>query len=131
MKKRLILLLCAATGVGIIAFAEITPGQKPAAPAPTEQSQMRDEIKRLQAKVEMLDYRTKSLESTIEQLRSSVEQLKRSHTPTPLSLENPAPAPAPSMSAPGTRSSKPPTIWGQGEVNGWTYYIVPCKETSR
>ena len=124
MKKRMILLLCAVTGVGIVAFAQITPSQKPAAPATTDVSQMRDEIKRLQAKVELLEYRTKSLEST-------VEQMKRSHTPSPLTLNMTAPAAAPSLSAPGTRSSQPPTIWGQGDVNGWTYYIVPCVAQSR
>ena len=122
MKKRLILLLCAATGVGIIAFAEITPAQKSPAPATAETTQLRDELKQLQAKVEMLEFRTKSLEST-------VAQMKRTHSPTPLSLESPA-TPAPSMSLPGTRSPQPPTIWGQREVNGWTYYIVPCAETS-
>jgi hypothetical protein len=124
VKKRLILLLCATTGIGIIAFAQITPSQKPAAPATTDVSQMRDEIKRLQAKVELLEYRTKSLEST-------VEQMKRSHTPSPLTFTTPPPAAAPSLSAPGTRSTQPPTIWGQGEVNGWSYYIVPCVAQSR
>ena len=119
MKKKLILLfLCATTSVGIIALAEVTPGQKPS--ATTEVSQMRDEIKRLQAKVELLEYRTKNLEST-------VEQLKRSHAPAPLTFQ----APAPSLPVPPAHSSPPPTIWGQGEVNGWTYYIVPCGEQGR
>jgi len=117
-KKLMLLLLCAATSVGVIAFAEVTPEKK--APPTSETSQLRDDIKRLQAKIEMLEYRTKSLEST-------VEQLKRSHTPTPLSFG----APAPSTSVPQIRSSQPPKIWGQGEVNGWTYYIVPCEEKSR
>jgi len=119
-KKLMVVLLCAATSVGLIAFAEITPGQKP--PATNEVSEMRDQIKRLQAKVELLEYRTKSLESTVEQLR-------RSHTPAPapMSLQLPAPPSA----VPPLHSSQPPKIWGQGEVNGWAYYIVPCGEQSR
>ena len=116
MKKKLIL-LCAVTGVAIIAFAEITP-QKP--PVTTDVTKLQDDIKRLQAKVEMLELRTKGLEST-------VEQMKRSHTLAPLSFQG---AP-PSLSVPSIKPSQPPTIWGQGEVNGWTYYIVPCEEKSR
>jgi len=117
-KKLMLLLLCAVTGVGIIAFGENPQGQKPSATA--EVSQMREEIKRLQAKIELLEYRTKNLEST-------VEQLKRSQAPAPLNFQGPAP----SLSVPPVSAPKPPTIWGQGEVNGWTYYIVPCGEQSR
>jgi septal ring factor EnvC (AmiA/AmiB activator) len=80
MKKSMLLLLCAAMSVGIIAFAEIAPAEKPS--ENKEVSQVRDDVKRLQAKIELLEYRTRSLEST-------VEQLKRSHSPTP--LNSPAP----------------------------------------
>ena len=119
MKKKVMpLLLGVALSGAIIAFAEVTPGQKPS--SGTEMSQMRDEINRLKAKIELLDYRTKSLEST-------VEQLKRSRPPAPLTLQGPAP----SLAIPPVGTPKPPAIWGQGEVNGWTYYIVPCGEQSR
>ena len=117
-KKMMVLSFCAAMSVAIIAFAEITPGEKPS--PNSEVAQMREEMGKLKAKIELLEYRTKSLES-------SVEQLKHSHTPTPLSLSVPAPA----LSTPATRPSRTPPIWGQGEVNGWTYYIVPCAEQGR
>ena len=115
----MLLILCAALGAGIIAFAEVTPGPKP--PADTEMSKMRDELERLKAKVEMLEFRTKGLES-------EVQQLKRSPAPAPLSLQG---TPAAPSSLPLNIPSRPPTIWGQGEVNGWTYYIVPCEQQSR
>ena len=117
MRKKM-LLLCAAAGAGMIAFAEVTPTPKP--PANPEVTEMRNEIERLKAKVEMLDLRTKSLEST-------VEQMKRSRVPSPLNFQGPAP----SLTVPSLSAPKPPTIWGQGEVNGWTYYIVPCEQPSR
>lgn len=120
MKKRLIVLLSVAMGVAVIAFAEITPREKPA--PKSEAAQMRDELNALRAKVELLEYRTKSLELT-------VHQLQRSHAQTSLSV--PAPAPGSSRFTPSTIESKPPTIWGQREVNGWTYYIVPCEQPSR
>jgi hypothetical protein len=75
MKKRLIMLLSVAMGAAVIAFAEITPGEKP--PPKTEVAQMRDELNALKAKVELLDFRTKSLELT-------VHELQRPRIPTPL-----------------------------------------------
>jgi hypothetical protein len=117
-KKMMALSLCAAMSVAIITFAEITPGGKSLPNG--EGTQMRDEINRLKAKVELLEYRTKSLETT-------VEQLKHSRPAAPLTFS----APAPSVSSPSPESSQPPKIWGQKEVNGWTYYIVPCEQTGR
>jgi hypothetical protein len=113
-----ILFLSVAMGVAVIAFAEITPGAKP--PPKSETAQMRDELNALKAKVELLEYRTKSLELTVHEL-----QQRRVQT----TLDVPAAAPA--GFAPSTIESKPPIIWGQGEVNGWTYYIVPCEQPGR
>jgi hypothetical protein len=109
-------------GVALIAFAEITPREKPA--PKSEAAQMRDELNALKAKVELLEYRTKSLELT-------VHQLQRPRAQTSLSVPAPTPPPGTSWFIPSTIESKPPTIWGQGEVNGWTYYIVPCEAQSR
>jgi hypothetical protein len=118
MKKKLIVLLSVAMGVAVIAYAEIKPGEKPA--PKSDAAQMRDEINALKAKIELLEYRTKSLETT-------VHSLQRSHTQTSFEV----PASSPSLVTPSPIESKPPTIWGQREVNGWTYYIVPCEQPSR
>ena len=118
MKRKMLLLAwCAAAGVALISFAEVTPGGK--SPTSSEVSQMRSELDRLKAKVESLESRTKSLEFT-------VEQLKQSHSPTPLNSSGPRPF----RLNPPSAGSGPPTIWGEGKVNGWTYYIVPCEQES-
>ena len=117
MKKRsMLLLLCAAIGVAAISFAEVTPGGKP--PADGEISQLRAEVDQLKAKVEMLEYRTKSLESTVTLLQKP--------RLTPLS-----PPQGNLLWRNPPSESVPPKIWGEKEVNGWTFYIVPCEQRER
>jgi hypothetical protein len=120
MKKKMImvLLLCAATGVAVISFADITPGEKPRANA--EMSQMRDELNQLKAKVEMLEFRTKSLETT-------VAQLKQPPQPVPMIWQSSPPR----QLIPSPSQPTPPKIWGEKEVNGWTFYIAPCEQQGR
>jgi hypothetical protein len=112
-KKMMLLLLCAATAVAVVSFADITPGAK--LPADSEISQMRNELNQLKAKVELLEFRTKSLEFT-------VQQLKQPPHPVPLS-----PPQGNSLWQPPPSDSATPKIWGEKEVNGWTFYLVPCE----
>ena len=120
-KKMMMVLLCAATGVAVISFADITPGEKP--PADSEISQMRKEIEQLKAKVEMLEFRTKSLESTVAQLKQPPHLTPLNSPPANLFWRNqPSDSPPPTV---------PPKVWGEKEVNGWTFYIVPCEQNGR
>ena len=123
MKKKVLFALSLAAGVALVSLAADTAGGKKSDDSDTIR-ELRTQITELRAEVNKLHQRTETLES-------SVEELKRSHVPTPLNLQ-PGPAfPSPSAIVPSPNSSRPPTVWGQGEVNGWTYYIVPCEQQSR
>jgi hypothetical protein len=113
-KKIMFLLLCAAMGIAVISIADVTPAGKP--PADSDISQMRTEINQLKAKVEMLEYRTKSLETTVAQLKQPLH-------PMPLTVPQGNLMWRDRPSAP-----TPPKVWGEKEVNGWTFYIVPCEQ---
>lgn len=121
MKKRTILLLpLAFVGAAIISFAGDKPADKPAA-AP-DISELRTEIADLQAKVQKLEDHVKGLEST-------VTQMKQPHL-TPLTVPQPN---GPFLNPQGVGSphdidSRPPNIWGERKINGWTFYIVPCEQ---
>ena len=113
MKKQLTLLLpLAVVGVAVLSFAGDLPNEKPA--ATPEVGQMQSEIADLRAKVQTLEDRLKSLEST-------VAQMKQPHL-MPLFR----PEPNSRLSTPPIIEPKPPKIWGEREINGWTFYIVPC-----
>ncbi len=122
MKKKIVFALSLVVGVALLSLAADPAGQKS-----TDSDTIRElraQIAQLRGEVETLRHRTQTLEST-------VEDLKRSRLPAPLNLPPGSAAPAPSRLVPVPSPSRPPTIWGQGEVNGWTFYIVPCEERSR
>jgi outer membrane murein-binding lipoprotein Lpp len=119
VKKKWMMVLAAAMGMAVISMAADLSGGK----TPTDREALQEtraQIAELRAKVQTLEADTRRLESV-------VEQLKQSHAPTPLNF----PAPQPSQLNPAPVGSRPPTIWGQGEVNGWTYYVVPCEQQGR
>lgn len=117
MKRQTMLLLTMmVAGVAIISLAGSTTGEKPVDPGLAE---MRNEITDLRARIQTLEGRVKSLELTVAQPKRPV--------PTPLIL----PLPGSSRPQPTAPDSKSPKVWGEGKVNGWTYYIVPCGQQDR
>ena len=121
MKRKLSIALTLVVGVAVVSLAADLSGGKPQ----TDQNAVRElraQITELRAKIQGLENQTKNLESTVEQLKQS-----QTRTPVPLNLFQ---SPAPSTVIPSASSSHLPTIWGQGEVNGWTYYVVPCNQQS-
>jgi hypothetical protein len=122
MKKKILFALSLVAGIALISFAADPAGGK--ADPSDNLRELRAQITELRAEVNTLRQRTQSLEST-------VDDLKRSHVPTPLNLPPGAGIQSPSTLIPAPNAHRPATIWGQGEVNGWTYYIVPCEERSR
>ena len=118
MKKQSIALLCAMSAVALISIAAVSSGPKETGDTAAI-NELRTQIAGLQTRIQTLETQTQALQST-------VEELKRAPSPTPLNLlENLQ------KTAPFSPSSPSPKIWGQKEVNGWTYYIVPCEQTGR
>jgi hypothetical protein len=92
-------------------------------PADREVGELRKQVDELQARV-------KALEERLSRLESSAEKMDRWRQPP----ETPAPPPwgAPKWVLPKgptpAEGGQPPKIWGQREINGWTFYLIPCKE---
>jgi hypothetical protein len=84
------------------------------------------EIQTLQKQVAELEARIKTLENRIEKLESSG---KPPTTGLPVPGVQPPTLERPGASVPNTgflhRSGQHPKIWGEGEINGWKYYLVP------
>lgn len=115
MKKSFILLLLVTVaGAAIISLGQDTPGEKPAA---------NGQVAEMQNRISELQSRIQSLEGQLKELKSTVKEMQRPRL-QPLTMPGPfAPLPK-GLVAP----SEPPKIWGEREINGWTYYIVPCGE---
>ncbi|HWY77063.1 MAG TPA: hypothetical protein VN281_15675 [Verrucomicrobiae bacterium] len=99
-------------------------------PAPinrqTDVALLRGEIQRLQSKVS-------ALENRIGELQKSAAQNTATH-PFILQVTNTLPPTAPFIHIPRYQPpissdfadpAHPPKIWGEGECNGWKYYIIP------
>ena len=118
MKSQMRLLsLLGALGVAVVVLAEGGPGEKPS--ASSEVQELRAEVAELRARLQTLEDRMRKLESTVENPKPSV--------PTPLNIprEKSLLFKVPSESKPS------PKIWGEREVNGWTFYVVPCGQQIR
>ena len=113
-KQSILLLLIVVVGAAIISFGQGTPGEKPAPKA--EVNELRNQINELQARIQSLEGRIKGLESTVEQMK--VPHLQPLTSPGENSV----------WPVPAKPGSAQPKIWGEREINGWTYYIVPCRE---
>ena len=120
MKKKILFAVSLACGVAILSFAADPAGQK--APETDSVRELRTQITQLRAEVDALRQHTKALEATVDELKCPHMQI----------LVNPRSNPAaPSTVIPMPQSSHAPKIWGEREVNGWTYYVVPCEQQSR
>lgn len=119
-KHRLFILVAAGVCAGAIAIAQTQTSPAPnSAPDPAV-SALERQVAALQATVKTLEARLAKVES----------ELPPKGAPIPLQLipNNPAVTPPANVNPPGIvpGSGTPPKIWGSGEINGWTYYIVPC-----
>jgi hypothetical protein len=116
MKKRIMLALpLVVAGAAILSLAGTTTGEKPA-PAPA-MSAMQTEVSDLKAQVQSLESRLKSLESTVSRMQQP--HLVPLVTPDTKSIFPPAAEP------------QPPKVWGEREINGWKFYIVPCDQSGQ
>ncbi len=89
------------------------------------------ELRQLRAKISALESRVATLEKKLQQSAPSVQ-------PPLLRVEPPAIAPPrqPIIPQPGLfgqplpGEGQRPKIWGEREINGWKYYIIPCRDGS-
>jgi hypothetical protein len=124
MKKKIVCILSLVAGVALISLAADPAGGKGGEGDTVRE--LRAQVAELRAEVDKLHQRTQTLEAKVEAMKGS-----------------PAPAPSPVVMpynsngrskfyfTPSNSPARAPTVWGQREVNGWTYYVVPCEQQSR
>jgi hypothetical protein len=79
------------------------------------------DLDRLQKKITALESRLKNLEQqrqTPAPLIYAPRVQPQIQTP-PMEFTHP-------FSPPSAENSRRPKIWGEGEINGWKYYLIPC-----
>ena len=93
----------------------------PDVPAPSAVGELRTQVEELLARVKSLEERSNRLEAMLERL----EQRRQ-----PPGVPVPKPRGMPPDTFPGfPRSNRSqPKIWGEREINGWTFYLIPCQQ---
>jgi len=124
MKRKIVFVLSFVAGVALISLADDPAGGK------VEESvtvrELRAQIAELRAEVSKLHQRTQTLEAKIEAMKGSPAP-----APSPLVMPYNSNGRSQFFFTPSNSSAHSPTVWGQREVNGWTYYVVPCEQQSR
>jgi hypothetical protein len=87
--------------------------------ANTEMRALRQQIEQLQSRFKTIGDRLTKLEAVRSRAVSRIEVLPYPPGASP-------PVVVPSQPGVPNRSGQPPKIWGQGEINGWPYYLIPC-----
>jgi hypothetical protein len=112
MKTRFLVLTTAAALVtGAFAFAGTD----------SDKNSPATDLDRLQEKITALESRLKNLEQqrqTPAPLIYAPRVQPQIQTP-PMEFTHP-------FSPPSAENSRRPKIWGEGEINGWKYYLIPC-----
>ena len=120
--KKIFLPLGAATVAALLATACVMTKRRP-------QTQDQAEVARLQTEIERLQSNVKSLQHRVDELQAA-EAISAMPAPYVLHLTNSAPRlqrPINPFDISGQFAdpNHPPKIWGEGECNGWKYYIIP------
>ena len=117
MKKPMLLLLSiVAAGFVVVAIAEDKPRDKPT--RNPELEELRTQVFQLRAQVQALESRMSKVEALAERSAPNI--------PSPLNSQNGHQS---LNLIPAQNGS--PKIWGEREVNGWTFYVVPCETAAR
>jgi hypothetical protein len=80
----------------------------------------------LSQQVEQLQARLRSLEDRLAKLEFAKSQSAPRIQIVPSPPSAPPPIFIPSASGVLNWSGQQPKIWGQGEINGWPFYLIPC-----
>ena len=88
--------------------------------ADPETGALRQQIEQLQARLQKVEARLAQLESATSHAPPRFEVV-----PNPPGAPPSGFIPAPKFKGPSL-SSPPPKIWGEREINGWRFYLIPC-----
>ena len=88
----------------------------------TDVALLRGEIQRLQSKVSALENRIDELQKAAAQ-NTATQPFILQVTNTPPFIQ--VPGRQPDISRDFADPNHPPKIWGEGECNGWKYYVIP------
>lgn len=113
MKKYCLFITAAAA---VVAGALAGTGPDSRGPADDQSEALKNQVNELQTQIHSLETRLRRLESTADRQRQ--EPLK---PPTPMPFQFPSGVMPPSTFRPR------PEIWGERQINGWTFYVVPCE----
>jgi len=85
-------------------------------PADRELGELKNQVNELQTQIRQLEERLNRLESA-----ANREQQEPAPPPAPVPLQ------FPSILMPPSTGRPRPEIWGERQINGWTFYVVPCE----
>ena len=91
--------------------ADLSPNRTPVA---GETGPLRKQVKELEVRIKALEERVKQLEAKSGPVGVVPSPGPPGHPPGVRIIPPPQPGPP-----------SPPKIWGQGECNGWSYYVIP------
>jgi hypothetical protein len=80
---------------------------------------LRRQVEQLQSRLKAVEERLAKVESAKPSVLPRFEVLPRSSNASPMIL-------LPRQRDLPERSGQSPQIWGQGEINGWPFYFIPC-----
>jgi len=119
--------LASVTGLAALVLAQDRPATDPLRSAAAEEREIRELQKQVgdqQAQLKKFEKRMDALEQRLNSRNQPVE-------PTPLFRVPGGTSPSLNfgpLGRPLPSGSTPPKIWGQREINGWTFYLVPLAE---
>ena len=115
-----------AAALGALTLALAGNGPERPVSADRENLELRNQVNELQRRLKTVETRLSALESTVERLKTWHPLPGSPPLPTPLE----APQPPSRFKEKVPENGQAPKIWGQRDINGWTFYVVPCGQGS-
>jgi hypothetical protein len=90
------------------------------------------ELRELRNQIVALQSRVRALEQRSSEQRSAADALEQGHKLPGIPYPAPSDWPEWPSSSAGIPPKSPmqPKIWGEREINGWTFYLIPCARVS-
>ena len=121
--KACFLFISIAVAFCALTLVPVQGGSDDPTPADREVRELRKQVDELQARIKTLEERSSRLESIVERLERA---RPLSETTAPPTWGPPKGDMRNGLTLPDSR--QPPKIWGEREINGWTFYLIPCQQ---